>query len=79
MICDVQSTLCIVQSVCNIVVLYYQWDGCANVKSAEEQSGVVSSLKLGDTDLRAAALQEMKHNNTMLQIGKKKKSLVEKG
>ena len=37
------------------------------------------SLKLGDTDLRAAALQEMKHNNTMLQIRKKKKSLVEKG
>ena len=33
------------------------------------------SLKLGDTDLRATALQEMKNNNTLQQ----KKCSVEKG
>ena len=66
------------------VVLYYQWrwDGWMGVqmwKAPRSNQEWCLSLKLGDTDLRAAALQEMKHNNTMLQIGKKKKSSVEKG
>ena len=55
------------------------WMGVQMCKAPRSNQEWCLSLKLGDTDLRAAALQEMKHNNTMLQIGKKKKSLVEKG
>ena len=64
MVYTVHCTLYNTREVFSVII-----DWCGNVqmcKVPKSNQEWCLSLKLGDTDLRATALQEMKHNNTVL-------------